>query len=264
MPHPGNADRDRTAHRLRTDACAAGAPKTHTPRIPCKTERVAVRVFLVDDHEVVRAGIRSLLDAEDDMEIVGEAGTAEDALVRIPLSKPDVAVLDVRLPDGDGVEVCREIRSAHPEIACLMLTSYADDEALLASVMAGAAGYVLKQVGGRDLVADVRTVAGGGTLLDPKLTARVLERIRRGPQEDERLASLTPQERRILDCIAEGKTNRQIGEELFLAEKTVKNYVSNLLAKLGMQRRTEAAVFATRLAERRAPYHDGGEPSGGS
>jgi two-component system response regulator DevR len=225
---------------------------------------VTIRVFLLDDHEVVRAGIRSLLEAEEDVEIAGEAATAADALVRIPLAKPDVAILDVRLPDGNGVEVCREIRSEHPEVACLMLTSYADDEALLASVMAGAAGYVLKQVGGRDLVADVRKVAGGGTLLDPRLTERVLDRIRRGPQEDERLASLTPQERRILDCIAEGKTNRQIGEELYLAEKTVKNYVSNLLAKLGMQRRTEAAVFAARLAERRSPYGSGGEPSGGS
>ena len=231
---------------------------------PCQTEAVAVRIFLLDDHEVVRTGIRALLEAHDDLEVVGEAGTAADALVRIPLAKPDVAILDVRLPDGNGVEVCRDLRADHPEIACLMLTSYADDEALLASVMAGAAGYVLKQVGGRDLVADVRKVAAGGTLLDPKLTERVLERIRRGPQEDVRLAALTPQERRILDCIAEGKTNRQIGEELFLAEKTVKNYVSNLLAKLGMQRRTEAAVFATKLAERRSPYSSGGEPSGGS
>lgn len=213
---------------------------------------MAIRVFLLDDHEVVRAGIRSLLDSEDGIEVVGEAGTAADALSRIPLAKPDIAILDVRLPDGNGVEVCREIRSAHPEVSCLILTSYADDEALLASVMAGAAGYVLKQIGGRDLVADVRKVAEGGTLLDQKLTERVLERIRRGPQEDERLAALTPQERKILDCIAEGLTNRQIGEELFLAEKTVKNYVSNLLAKLGMQRRTEAAVFATRLAERRS------------
>jgi two-component system response regulator DevR len=224
---------------------------------------VALRVFLLDDHEVVRAGLRSLIESEDGIEVVGEAGTVEEALVRIPLAKPDVAILDVRLPDGNGIEVCREIRSGHPEIACLMLTSYADDEALLASVMAGAAGYVLKQVGSGDLVADIRKVGGGGTLLDPKLTERVLERLRRGPEEDERLASLTPQERRILDRIAEGRTNRQIGEELFLAEKTVKNYVSNLLAKLGMQRRTEAAVFAARLAERQAP-HQRGEPSGGS
>lgn len=211
---------------------------------------MALRLFLVDDHEVVRAGLRSLLEDAEDIEIVGEAGTVKDALVRIPLARPDVAILDVRLPDGSGVEVCRQIRSDHPEVACLVLTSYADDEALLAAVMAGAAGYVLKQVGGRDLVADIRTVGTGGTLLDPAITERVIARLRRGPMEDERLASLTPQERRILDRIAEGRTNRQIGEELFLAEKTVKNYVSNLLAKLGMQRRTEAAVFAARLAER--------------
>ena len=224
---------------------------------------MTLRVFLLDDHEVVRTGLRSLIESEEDIQVVGEAGTVEEALVRIPLAKPDVAILDVRLPDGNGIEVCRQVRSDHPEIACLMLTSYADDEALLAAIMAGAAGYVLKQVGGSDLVADVRKVGAGGTLLDPKLTERVLERIRRGPQEDERLASLTPQERRILDRIAEGRTNRQIGEELFLAEKTVKNYVSNLLAKLGMQRRTEAAVFAARLAERKSPYGSG-TPSGGS
>ncbi|HVC13965.1 MAG TPA: response regulator transcription factor [Acidimicrobiales bacterium] len=224
---------------------------------------MALRVFLLDDHEVVRAGLRSLIETEEDVSVVGEAGTVEDALVRIPLAKPDVAILDVRLPDGSGIEVCRQIRSDHPGIACLMLTSYADDEALLAAIMAGAAGYVLKQIGGTDLVADIRRVGAGGTLLDPKLTERVLERLRRGPQEDERLATLTAQERRILDRIAEGRTNRQIGEELFLAEKTVKNYVSNLLAKLGMERRTEAAVFATKLAERRSSL-DRQEPSGGS
>ena len=224
---------------------------------------MALRVFLLDDHEVVRAGLRSLLESTDDIEVVGEAGSADDALVRIPLARPDVAILDVRLPDGSGIEVCRQIRSDHPEIACLMLTSYADDEALLGAVMAGAAGYVLKQVGGRDLVADIRTVGAGGSLLDPAITERVINRLRHGPDEDERLASLTPQERRILDRIAEGRTNRQIGEELFLAEKTVKNYVSNLLAKLGMQRRTEAAVFAARLAER-SGRAERGEPAGGS
>ena len=224
---------------------------------------MSLRVFLLDDHEVVRAGLRSLLESEEDIVIAGEAGTVAEALVRVPLAKPDVAILDVRLPDGSGIEVCREIRSDHPGVACLMLTSYADDEALLAAIMAGAAGYVLKQVGGSDLVADVRKVGAGGTLLDPKLTERVLERLRRGPREDQRLASLTPQERRILDRIAEGRTNRQIGEELFLAEKTVKNYVSNLLAKLGMARRTEAAVFATKLAERQAAL-DRQEPSSGS
>ncbi len=210
-----------------------------------------IGVFLVDDHEVVRTGLRALLEMEDDIEVVGEAGTVADALIRIPLANPNVAILDVRLPDGSGVEVCRQIRSDSPEIACLMLTSYADDEALLAAVLAGAAGYVLKQVSGGALVSDIRTVASGGSLLDASLTQRVLERIRSGPKEDTRLASLTPQERRILDQIAQGRTNRQIGEALFLAEKTVKNYVSNLLAKLGMERRTEAAVFATRLAERR-------------
>lgn len=213
---------------------------------------MTLRVFLLDDHEVVRTGLRSLIETGDDLEVVGEAGTVEDALVRIPLAQPDVAILDVRLPDGTGIEVCREIRSGHPEIACLMLTSYADDEALLAAVMAGASGYLLKQVSGTDLIADIKKVGAGGSLLDHRLTERVLQRLRRGPEQDERLASLTAQERKILDGIAEGKTNRQIGEELFLAEKTVKNYVSNLLAKLGMQRRTEAAVFATRLAERKS------------
>ncbi len=210
-----------------------------------------IRVFLLDDHEVVRTGLRALLEGEDDVEVVGEAGTVADALTRVPLAHPNVAILDVRLPDGSGVEVCRQIRSDNPEIVCLMLTSYADDEALLAAVMAGAAGYVLKQVSGGTLVEDIRKVASGGSLLDPSLTERVLDRIRRGPEEDSRLASLTPQERRILDQIAQGRTNRQIGEALFLAEKTVKNYVSNLLAKLGMERRTEAAIFATKLADRR-------------
>ena len=216
---------------------------------------MAISIFLLDDHEVVRSGLKSLLDTEDDIEVVGEAGTVAEALERIPQTSPDVAILDVRLPDGNGIEVCRQVRSENPELVCLMLTSYADDEALLAAVMAGAAGYVLKQVGGSDLLSDIRRVAGGGSLIDPALTHRVLERLREGAQQDKRLGSLTPQERRILDQIAEGRTNRQIGEELFLAEKTVKNYVSNLLSKLGMERRTEAAIFATRMAERR-----GGEP----
>ena len=210
---------------------------------------MTVRVFLLDDHEVVRRGVRELLEAEDDLEVVGEAGTAEEAYGRIPATSPNVAILDVRLPDGDGVEVCREIRSKHPEIACLMLTSFADDEALFSAIMAGAAGYVLKQVRGTDLVDGVRRVGRGESLLDPSLTSRVLERLR-NPEPDE-LAGLTDQERRILDLIAEGMTNRQIGESLFLAEKTVKNYVSNLLAKLGMSRRTEAAAYAARLSERR-------------
>jgi DNA-binding NarL/FixJ family response regulator len=208
-----------------------------------------MRVFLLDDHEVVRRGLRELLEAEDDLEVVGEAGTAEEALGRIPATSPNVAILDVRLQDGSGVEVCREIRSKHPEIACLMLTSFADDEALFSAIMAGAAGYVLKQVRGTDLVDGVRRVGQGESLLDPSLTARVLERLR-NPEPDE-LADLTDQERRILDLISEGMTNRQIGEQLFLAEKTVKNYVSNVLSKLGMSRRSEAAAYAARLSERR-------------
>jgi two-component system, NarL family, response regulator DevR len=211
---------------------------------------MSVSVFLLDDHEVVRTGLRSLLDSADDMKVVGEASTAEEALARIPPTKPDVAILDVRLPDGNGVEVCREIRSRHPEIACVMLTSYADDEALFAAILAGAAGYVLKQIGGTDLVADVRKVAAGHSLIDPALNEQVLERLREGPEEDPLLAALTPQERKILDLIGEGKTNRQIAEEMFLAEKTVKNYVSNLLSKLGMERRTQAAAYVTRITER--------------
>ncbi|HET9443215.1 MAG TPA: response regulator transcription factor [Acidimicrobiales bacterium] len=212
--------------------------------------RMPLRVFLLDDHEVVRRGLRELLEAEDDLVVVGEAGTAEEAYGRIPATDPNVAVLDVRLPDGDGVEVCREIRSNHPEIACLMLTSFADDEALFAAIMAGASGFVLKQLRGGDLVDAVRRVGRGESLLDPAVTARVLARLRQRPEDDE-LAGLTPQERRILDLIAEGLTNRQIGERMYLAEKTVKNYVSNLLAKLGMTRRTEAAAYAARLAERK-------------
>ena len=211
---------------------------------------MAVRIFLLDDHEVVRRGLRELLEAEDDLEVVGEADTAETALQRIPPTRPDIAVLDVRLPDGDGVEVCREIRSRHPEVQCLMLTSFADDEALFSAIMAGAAGYLLKQVRGTDLVDGIRRVARGESLLDPHLTARVLERLREKPADDE-LGSLSDQERRIFELIGEGLTNRQIGERMFLAEKTVKNYVSNLFAKLGLSRRTEAAAYAARLAERR-------------
>jgi len=212
------------------------------------------RVFLLDDHELVRRGIRDLLWAEDDLQVVGEAGTADEALERIPQ-----AVLDVRLGDDPsgrtGIEVCRELRSTHPEVACVMLTSFADDEALFASIMAGASGYVLKQIRGADLIAAIRRVARGESLLDPAVTARVLERLRAPAAEDDPLAGLSPQERRILDLIAEGKTNRQIGEEMFLAEKTVKNYVSHLLAKLGMARRTEAAAYAARLSERREHPH---------
>ena len=211
---------------------------------------MSTRVFLLDDHEIVRRGLRELLDGEEDLEVVGEAGTAEEAYGRIPATRPDVAVLDVRLPDGDGVEVCREIRSRHPEIACLMLTSFADDEALFAAIMAGAAGYLLKQVRGTDLVDGIRRVGRGESLLDPAVTARVLERLRHRP-EDDGLEGLTEQERKLLDLISEGLTNRQIGERMFLAEKTVKNYVSNLLSKLGMSRRSEAAAYAARLSERR-------------
>jgi DNA-binding NarL/FixJ family response regulator len=214
---------------------------------------VPIRVFLLDDHEVVRRGVRDLLEAEDDIEIVGEAGTAEEAVGRIPATSPDVAVLDVRLPDGSGVEVCRDVRSHRPELACIMLTSFADDEALFEAIMAGASGYVLKQVRGSELIDAVRRVASGESLLDPKVTAKVLERLRRGPKEDERLRDLTDQEHKILDLLADGMTNRQIAEEMFLAEKTVKNYVSNLLSKMGMSRRTEAAVYAARLAERKHP-----------
>jgi DNA-binding NarL/FixJ family response regulator len=212
---------------------------------------MTTRVFLLDDHEVVRRGLRELFDAEDDLSIVGEAATAEEALSRVPSTRPDVAVLDVRLPDGDGVEVCRDLRSAMPELKCLMLTSFADDEALFSAILAGASGYVLKQIKGGDLVSAVRRVAAGESLLDPSLTRQVMDRLRGEQIEDERLARLTSQERNILDLIAEGKTNRQIADELYLAEKTVKNYVSNLLSKMGFSRRTEAAVYAARLSERR-------------
>jgi DNA-binding NarL/FixJ family response regulator len=212
---------------------------------------MVTRVFLLDDHEIVRRGLRELLDAEADLQVVGEAGTAEEAYGRIPATTPDVAVLDVRLPDGDGVEVCREIRSKHPEIACIMLTSFADDEAVYAAIMAGASGYVLKQVKGTDLVEGIRKVAGGQSLLDPLVTTRVLERLRHKDDDDE-LARLTDQERRILELIADGLTNRQIGEQMFLAEKTVKNYVSHIFTKLGMSRRTEAAAYAARLSERKS------------
>jgi two-component system response regulator DevR len=216
---------------------------------------VTVSVFLLDDHELVRRGIRDLLWSHDDMTVVGEAATAEEAMRQIPHLLPDVAILDVRLGDDPyamtGIEVCREIRSAHPSVGCIMLTSYADDEALLTSIVAGAAGYVLKQIRGTDLVNAVRRVAAGESLLDPATTTRMLERLRSPSQPDDPLASLTPQETRILGLIADGLTNRQIGEAMFLAEKTVKNYVSNVLSKLGMQRRTQAAAFAARLEERR-------------
>ncbi len=212
---------------------------------------MTTKVFLLDDHEVVRRGLRELFETEDDLTVVGEAGTAQEALARVPSSRPDVAVLDVRLPDGDGIEVCRDLRSAMPELKCLMLTSYADDEALFSAILAGASGYVLKQIKGSDLVSAVQRVAAGESLLDPSLTRQVMERLRGENVEDERLARLTTQERNILELIADGKTNRQIADDLFLAEKTVKNYVSNLLSKMGFARRTEAAVYAAVLAERK-------------
>lgn len=210
-----------------------------------------ISVFLLDDHEIVRRGIAALLQTEDDITVIGEAGTASQAMARIPALRPDVAILDVRLPDGEGVSVCRDLRSTiDPPPACLMLTSYLDDEALFGAIVAGAAGYLLKQVAGIDLVGAVRTIAAGGSLLDPKATAVVLERLRKGDEPaDPRYASLSPQERRILALIADGLTNRQIGADMYLAEKTVKNYVSSLLHKLGFARRTEAAVYATELRQ---------------
>jgi DNA-binding NarL/FixJ family response regulator len=217
---------------------------------------MAIRVFLLDDHEVVRSGLEHLLTSSGDIEVVGSVGTAAAAIARIPALKPDVAVLDARLPDGSGIDVCREVRSSRPETRVIILTSFDDDAALFAAIMAGAAGYVLKQVSGQDLVAAVRQVAAGGSLLDPSVVSRVMERIREGaPSEPEELKRLTSQERRILDLVAEGLTNREIGERLFLAEKTVKNYMSSLLAKLGFERRTQAAVFATKLLD------DGGSGS---
>jgi DNA-binding NarL/FixJ family response regulator len=203
-----------------------------------------LRVFILDDHEVVRRGVREMLEAEPDMCVVGEAATAEEAVREAVRCAPDVAVLDIRLPDGDGVTVCRDLLSELPGLSCLMLTSFADDDALVASVLAGASGYLLKQIRGNDLVHAVRTVAAGGSLLDPQATSIVIERLRDGV-EDDPFAALSAQERRVLELIAEGLTNRQIGEHMELAEKTVKNYVSALLEKLGLERRTQAAVLVT-------------------
>jgi DNA-binding NarL/FixJ family response regulator len=208
-----------------------------------------IRVFLLDDHEVVRRGIRDLLEAQEDIEVVGEAGLALDAAHRAPALRPDVAILDARLPDGSGIDAARDIRSVDPTIQVLILTSYEDDDALFAAIMAGAAGYLLKQIKGTDLVDAVRRVARGQSLLDPAVTQRVLERIRNPQQLPEQLRTLTEQERKILDFISDGLTNRQIAAQMFLAEKTVKNYVSSLLAKLGLERRTQAAVMATKLRE---------------
>jgi two-component system response regulator DevR len=206
-----------------------------------------IRVYLLDDHEVVRRGLADLLQSQGDIEVVGESGLAREAAGRIPALRPDVMILDARLPDGSGIDVCRDVRAVDPSIKGLILTSYEDDEALFAAIMAGAAGYVLKQVRGTDLVEGVRRVAAGQSMLDPAVTQRVLDRIRSGVEQPQELKALTDQERRILEHIAEGRTNRQIAAEMFLAEKTVKNYVSSLLAKLGLERRTQAAVLATRL-----------------
>ncbi len=210
---------------------------------------MTIRVFLLDDHEVVRRGVADMLQRGGDIEVVGEAGTAADALRVVASCNPDVAVLDVRLTDGTGIEVCRDIRSAHPEIACLILTSFSDDQALVDASLAGAAGYALKQIRGNDLVDAIRKVAGGAQLLDQATVRLALARLRESG--DGVLDDLTDQERRIFELIGAGLSNRQIADELYLAEKTVKNYVSNLLAKLGMARRTEAAAFAARLDERR-------------
>ncbi|WP_306317393.1 MULTISPECIES: response regulator transcription factor [unclassified Streptomyces] len=222
------------------------------PDLP-HTRTTPVRVFLLDDHEVVRRGVHDLLEDQADITVVGEAATVAQALARVPALRPDVAVLDVRLPDGDGVSVCRELRSGLPELACLMLTSFDDEEALLDSIMAGASGYVLKQIQGGDLVNAVRTVASGQSLLDPRATTRLMARLRgeatKAAQPDV-LGGLTEREREILELIGEGLTNRQIGRRLYLAEKTVKNHISRLLAKLGVERRIQAAVIATQTRER--------------
>ncbi|MFE1833106.1 response regulator [Streptomyces sviceus] len=217
------------------------------------TEQDPIRVFLLDDHEVVRRGIADLLDTEPDISVVGDADTVEHALVRGPALRPHVAVLDVRLPDGDGITVCRELRSQMPELACLMLTSFDDEDALLDAIMAGASGYVLKQIRGSDLVSAVRTVASGQSMLDPATTARLMRSLRADPAEAptmaSELASLSPRERDILALIGDGLTNREIGKKLYLSEKTVKNHISRLLAKLGVQRRVQAAVLASHLEQ---------------
>jgi len=225
-----------------------------------KSATAPIQVFLLDDHEIVRRGVRELLEGQPDIIVVGEAATAAAALARIPALRPNVAVLDVRLPDGDGVSVCREIRSQLPEVACLMLTSFGDDEALFDAVMAGAAGYVLKQIRGTDLVGAVRTVASGQSMLDAKAASQLMARLRDTSRKRDPLEGLTGQERKILELIGEGLTNRQIGERLYLAEKTVKNYVSALFQKLGMERRTQAAAYAARVFNEESP---GGDRPGG-
>ena len=214
---------------------------------------MVIRIMLVDDHEIVRRGIADLIAAQDDLEVVGEAASVAEALARAPRVDADVAILDVRMPDGNGIELCRELRSLLPDLNCLMLTSYADDEALVDAIVAGASGFVLKQVLGGDLISAIRTVGGGGSLLDPKTTAALMNRIRRERAQQDPLHELSEQERAVFDLIGEGLTNRQIGERLYLSEKTVKNYVSHVLNKLGLQRRTQAAVLAT---EMRKPKHE--------
>lgn len=215
-------------------------------------EGAPIRVFLVDDHEIVRRGVREVLETSDDIVVVGEASNADEAVRRIPVSRPDVAVLDVQLPDRSGVELCRDIRAAHPEVFCVMLTSFDDDRALLDAIVAGAAGFLLKEIRGRDLADSIRRAARGMRLMDQRAVDRVVERLQ-NPKADERLQELSPQEQRIVALLADGLTNRQIAAQLHLAEKTVKNYMTSVLAKLGMTRRTEAAVYAARLAERRKP-----------
>jgi two-component system, NarL family, response regulator DevR len=233
-----------------------GATVGRVPTSDVPATEAQITVFLLDDHELVRRGVKEMLEAEPDIVVIGEGSTAAEALARVPALRPQVAVLDVRLPDGDGVSVCRDLRSKLPDLACLMLTSFADDDALYDAILAGAAGYVLKQIKGSDLVNAVRTIASGGSLLDAKTTARIMQRLRDDAADREKadpFAALTTQERRILDLIGEGLTNRQIGERMFLAEKTVKNYVSSLLAKLGLERRTQVAILATESKQDKHP-----------
>ena len=232
-------------------------------RAPGDSPKAPIRVFVLDDQEIVRRGVRGFLEAEPDIRVIGEAGTASAALARIPKLRPDVAVLDVRLPDGNGVSVCREVRSQVPDGACLMLTAFTDDQALLDAIMAGAAGYVLKQVRGGDLAGSVRAAASGRSLLPPRAASRAITRLRDASSKRDSLAGLTPHERSVLELIGQGLTNRQIGERLLIAEKTVKNYVSTLFRKLGLEQRTAAAAYAARIFTAASPIEPDHEPSGG-